>query len=451
MERQQLKKVVYGIVIVIPFVLGTVGICREGESLINSMFQAFGMYFMAYGDIPANILIEIARWMAPIVLIGGVITAINVFYTAFRNAFVLWFRDGVAIYCSEEKKQKYLECFSNSIYAGTTIQTNAKHHIVLLDSDAENIALAEQIPGDEVYAELKDVDSFLMKSGTARYFNSGELIARLYWKKQHLFGKDTGNFKIGIVGNSNLARSILKYGLMNNIYALDQHLEYHIYKDERRNLEDIALYNEDQVIYHNEIDESIYDNDRVIIGETENIPLIEDLLYHSRSIEIHCYDRKNSMSKVYHGGQVAGFGDDLYCRETIMTDVMYRNAMMLNYHYECLYGSGANGTPKELYNRLSGFLKGSNIAACDYHDIRKMMLVRDGNPEIKADDKYVQMEHIRWCRFYAVNHWVYGLPKDKQERDQLHIHSCLVPYEDLSREDKDKDLDLEIIRALMEG
>ena len=57
------------------------------------------------------------------------------------------------------------------------------------------------------------------------------------------------------------------------------------------------------------------------------------------------------------------------------------------------------------------------------------------------------MEHIRWARYHYVNHWKYGEPKDKQESKMKRIHKCLVPFDELSEDNKSKDL--EMIQVLL--
>ena len=45
------------------------------------------------------------------------------------------------------------------------------------------------------------------------------------------------------------------------------------------------------------------------------------------------------------------------------------------------------------------------------------------------------MEHIRWCRFHYINHWVYGPQKDEERK----THPLLVDFSDLPYSEKEKD------------
>lgn len=48
-----------------------------------------------------------------------------------------------------------------------------------------------------------------------------------------------------------------------------------------------------------------------------------------------------------------------------------------------------------------------------------------------------ELEHIRWCRYHYLNNWRYG----KERNNAEHIHDLLVPYDDLSEENKMKDIE----------
>lgn len=50
-----------------PLLLGAVGlIALEGKPILDSLFQCTCMYLMGYQDSPPNLLVELARWTAPL-------------------------------------------------------------------------------------------------------------------------------------------------------------------------------------------------------------------------------------------------------------------------------------------------------------------------------------------------------------------------------------------------
>ena len=103
---------------------------------------------------------------------------------------------------------------------------------------------------------------------------------------------------------------------------------------------------------------------------------------------------------------------------------------------------------------LDGFLRYSNISAADYHEIRMQMLKEMGVPakweslSFQQAELLTQLEHIRWCRYHFLNNWRFGRPENGKRKDAVHrVHVDLVPYEDLTEEEKE--MDRENIRCLL--
>ena len=61
-------------------------------------------------------------------------------------------------------------------------------------------------------------------------------------------------------------------------------------------------------------------------------------------------------------------------------------------------------------------------------------LKNDGIMDDDSEDAW-RIEHIRWSRFYYVNHWSYAKERDNARRK----HNLLVPYEELEYSEKAKD------------
>ena len=58
---------------------------------------------------------------------------------------------------------------------------------------------------------------------------------------------------------------------------------------------------------------------------------------------------------------------------------------------------------------------------------------RDADAELR--DVCREMEHRRWMRFYQMFNWSYSPERD----DRMRRHPLMVPYADLSENDKEKD------------
>ena len=80
------------------------------------------------------------------------------------------------------------------------------------------------------------------------------------------------------------------------------------------------------------------------------------------------------------------------------------------------------GTDSIFWDQLSIDLKGSTISG-----VNKVL----ENPDISAEDL-----HNEWVKYKISQGWTYGEIRDSSRK----IHNCLVPYQDLPKEEKIKDL-----------
>ena len=194
--------------------------------------------------------------------------------------------------------------------------------------------------------------------------------------------------------------------------------------------------------------------------------LLQALLYLSCNAEIDFYNPEGvDLPKLYMGDKLTEFGmlKDVLTEEMIKTDKLYRDAKKVNYNY--VVNDDKTKTKQYTWERpdvelvmetkwheLNGFTKGSNVACADYHRIRLLVMEAQGlryETLSESDmEMLAEMEHVRWSRYHYVNHWNYGEPEDmpltedgeKAAKDATRrLHTCLVPYEELSQEIKEKD------------
>ena len=78
--KKLIKMIYKPVLILIPFVLGLVGFTADGLSIPQAVYACICLYGMGHKELPANLFIEIARWLAPLAtaawVVGGVALAI---------------------------------------------------------------------------------------------------------------------------------------------------------------------------------------------------------------------------------------------------------------------------------------------------------------------------------------------------------------------------------------
>lgn len=465
------KKVIFCIKVVlflVPFAIGTFGYKLAGEDLLQSMYSAVGLYLLNYAEVERNTWVEIARWLAPLFAVSGILMIMKEAVGRIKNFLLYIFGKAVVIYCEESEKQILKQNIRGSIFAKQEdIYTGVKDVIIMLSDDLENLNFyyknEKKFENSNVYIRLEEMDSFLLKENKVKFFNETELIAKTYWKECNLLkylNEDGIKVKIAIIGFEQLGQKLLSYGLMSNIYASKQQIEYHVWGESaayEQIFSQIDLMNDDKVIFHGQDWakdlKEFAGFDRIIVTQERNLELLQALLYVCTETEIDYYNKGEAeLEKVFASENLRSFGtqEEVLTQKNIMSEELYRLGMELNYSYEYGYTGEADELPqkqammRESWNKLSGFLKASNIASADYHEIRLLILKAQGKKldELEADKAWLsEAEHIRWSRFHFLNHWIYqpleGARKDAKRR----IHTCLVPFNELPENVKEQDWD----------
>ena len=292
--------------------------------------------------------------------------------------------------------------------------------------------------------------------GKLHTFSRKETIARCYWR-DHPVRRDEKS--IVLIGSGSFAAELLERGLLTNVFEPGRYLNYHVFGDSTefrkshreavRTLcggdpEDDALFlHEECWEYHPEI---IRNADRIIICEDDDRSCLATFKELNRlfptAAEIHV--RLNS--DVEKAG-CFGSSRDVFKMDSFVRYDINRLAVTLN----DIYNEQTDGTTG--WDDLSDHLKRSNIAAADHMIVKIRYLLddssitklteqncrnayevfRDADPEKR--DICREMEHRRWMRFHQMYNWTYAKERD----DLMRRHPMMLPYSELSEEEKEKD------------
>ncbi|QIH75183.1 hypothetical protein GTN31_02375 [Macrococcoides canis] len=443
----------------LPFIIGFIGYYFLGElPFWESVYATSALYFVNPVSEINNLFVLIAKILAVIFITSIIVSLMNTFVTSIDHFIKRKFKDSTTIYTDNEmgyvlnSNTKHGYIIENK---KTRKLENTKCHIVMFSNDYDNISFytthQNELKNKNVYILTNHIDSFLLRpmhNNNVHFFNIYELTARLYWQKYSLLKYlNNKKIKIAIIGNGNIAFSIFKFGYLNNIYSLNQEIEYHLWgfdSTQKDFLENLEFVNNDVVKYY---DDEIYRNinkiinmDRIIIAkEKEELDTLQQILYKSLTIDIHFYSvTKNILKDIFMGENIEVFGDsnDILKESIIKGDLLNKQGKLMNFDYylrknNMKFPNNYKTLMEQCWDELDGFKKGSSIARADYYWIQKWLKEHT----IIKQNELMELEHIRWCRYHYINHWSYGKERD----DLLRKHNLLVPYNELPLEEKLKD------------
>ena len=474
MRRNEKTKVLYIVALLVVYAMGAAGYLLVKLPWYDALYYAAQLFFLNYYDVESgNLLLYVGRVLCPIMTAAGLAALVRNFYKLVLDYMMSKSKKATALYYDSAQMKKIGENFKRPVYMEKKPNKYAKSHVFLLTNDIDNLKLYDEMKhvlaeGSKVYIELEEMDSKLLAKSNVVFFNTNEIIARKYWRERNLIkflvdGKLA--VKIAIIGFGSLGKNILNYGLTNNIYSLNQSIEYHVWGNGNLHSNMLGGFdkmNGDTITYHGvdwkEDILQLKEFDRIIVTREPNIELLQALLYLNSDAEIDFYNpMDNKLGEIYEEKTLTPFGQlrEILTEENIKTDKLYRDAKELNYNYAVVYDTDGSYTwdcpdvvdkIEKKWNELNNFKKGSNVAGADYQPIREMVAQALGmnrnNLSSEQLEVLKEMEHIRWCRYHFVNHWQYA----KERNDQKKKHPLLVPYSELSKAEGDKDA--EVIQLL---
>lgn len=450
----------------IPMLIGTIGYILAGVRLRDSLYYSFSLYFTNLVDADKyNCWIGAARWLAPLVTATAILSTIKTVWKNLRwHLRLLGRKETVAVYSDEDIRIAFKENVKE-IYPGDEFKGYAKEHIIMFSSDEKNMQFYKEhetqlekirkknVHRNTVYMGLRDLELGNMKNlkGVALFDVNGS-IARELWKEIALWEKQRNQWKIVIYGSNVLAQTVISTALQYNLFSTAQKIEYTIiskkpyFKEKHPGLD---LMNGDTLRYCSDKDKKKWDAikkaDMVIITEELPLSMLQAILFRAARGKVYYYTPKEGSASEYLAfDNLKSFGreEKVLTDENIRKELLIENAKTLNEQYAKAYNKDCQSRDEE-WEKLTGFLKASNISAADYGEVIKSLAKLDES--VISEEELAKLEHIRWCRFHFLNFWKKGDPKNGARKDTVkRIHKDLVCFKRLEEEEKEKDR--EIIR-----
>ena len=448
----------------LPLVLGTLGYALAGTRLPDALFTSLCFYALNVQDTPPNLLVELARWTAPIATAGGILALFASVRDRVRNAVRYRRGDSVAVYGPAAQQAAFLEKLGERGIPGGTQLVKAQQY-VLLGPEEENLefyrrnraALAQR----EVFLLCSSIRPQAAPDAQLHLFSAEEAAARLYWKQHALYptAKAHGFIeKVVLIGFGKLGEELLACALQDNLFHPAQQIEYHVFGEsaefeathpQLRSMEDRTVFHREP--WHQALP-LIEEAGRVLVLQQQDQAALGSALLLGTIRPPICLFAADAAGTALMAGQdrvtVYPWREVALTPEYVLSDRLWDAAKRINLRYASRYeGVEETEENKEAqWRRLDSFTRYSNISAADYHDIQVDILKTEQEPADIARmtperlEQLAELEHMRWCRYHWLNNWRRGSPADGGRKDPVErLHRDLVPYRELTEEEKEKD------------
>lgn len=445
----------------LPFLLGVGGFVKAGLPLTNAMYASFCLYFASVYSTKLNTLIEIARWTAPVALCTGLLYSFSALWHDARKWFLGLLYDGVIIYSDTADTlaptmAKVLPHAIAEIYSSAKpgrFDHYITNQIIMFSDDEMSLtyyrAHMKDLDTKNTVIYLHQLDSNVIASNKARCYNLTESCARTFWTSNPL--SDIPSFQtvhkaeIVIIGSSELAEKMLCSALTLNVVYPDQQVTYRFFDANevtRATIGGTSTMNGDRVVWEPlhwyEALDTLHTADRIILADQHNSEQRETILYAAPRVPVFFFSLSpHDIAGFYNSNMLHNFGPraDVISTEWVLGDASYKGARELH-----SISIGVNPDSREAeteWRALNGFYQGSYLSIAYWMQmVYRVRTAMNDTPEL-TDEECTLLEHIRWCRFYQLAHWVSGTPENGALRDPVRrIHRSLVPYEELNEFDR---------------
>ena len=464
------KNTAYRLLFLCPAVFGIIGfVVVDHMGMSDALFNCILMYLLNYADTPSNGWVELARWTAPLATASSILLLISSVKKQVTARIKTFFMDTVAVYGPEEEATPVLVQLGKRGLYGEEKLLPARNYI-LLNEQEKNISFyetnKEAMRDAQVFMRCDSLPAQSVSPANVHLFQPDEIAARLFWKSGVMLttaAKKGGKLNIAFVGFGKLGEELLYWGLQNNIFSPDQEIRYHVFGDASDFLSSHPMLDQigDPVLTYADSWKNhlpvLMDADLILVPFQDDGLSQETIVYQILSLvpekQITVFTSTPALLTMLDEQprlQIIDVAGQALQVSHIMESDLLRKAMHVNLRYAHLY-SGVEETEenaKKEWEKLSAFLRYSNISTADYHEIRRFMIEQMGGgtdgSNLTAEQKEVlaELEHMRWCRYHWLNNWRYGVPTNGKAKDAAkRIHIDLIPYSQLSEPEKEKDRD----------
>lgn len=464
-----MKKCLSAMLMAVPFLLGVIGYLQaEPHAYLDAFYSAIRLYGMECDAEHPTFLLELARWTAPLATATAFFWVLHTISQTLQTKCALHRQDTIVIYGDSTAAHYLEENINHAAHRRRALLAKqffpARTYLFMADQDEENLLqfsewLERFPPESKIYLRLEDFSEHTLEYGQLDLcvFGLSERLAQHYWQEQASWictacrtSSAENPVRIGLVGDGISAEKLLYHGLLSNLYAVEQAMEYHLFG----NWEEYqALHQDwnniagpgDRVIFHTgpwyRHVSLLPEMGRLIIcddDQRQNLHIAQRIqtLLPGCTLDLLIRD-DHLLHTAILPRSISLFGSyNRLCTETgILQDALLSQAKAQHAAYCAAHPDQA--TPWEA---LDAFTRYSNVSSSFFErvNVPLIRMANDNRSQEQVRELLSELEHIRWCRYHYLSNWSYKPgKKDRAAR----THSDLIPYKQLSKEDQQKDWD----------
>ncbi len=461
--------------VAVVMIMGTVGFYQAGENLVDSIFMAMVLFTLNYADHPANILINIARYLAAATTVSAAVLVIHEIFLHFADDMRALKKGSTLVLGEEESISSLMDELGGLGISYKGKYVNASRFI-LFGNDEENLGFysryEKRLSDKEVYIKTDSLPGLLPGEGGVRFFCGEELAAQDFWRRYSLmeqaFAKAPSpeqiRMDIVLIGFGRLGEEVLHYATQANLFHPAQKITYHVFGDTDKfarthtKLQELGIRVYDRAWY--EEAELLKNADRILVLEQEDqASLINELFAVSPDYKLYVFssiDLDPAFLLQHRCGTIPKenlvlypWKVNAYTLQNIVAADLLKKAKRANFDYELHANKDLADTAENMekaWKSLNTFTRYSNLDLVYFNEIiRNLRSFYKDMPKEEFARILANLQHTRWMNYHFFNNWSYakepnpGHP-EKKKNALKRLHADLVPFEELSEREIQKDI-----------
>ena len=429
-----------------PFILGLVGFTLDGEPLLQAVYAGLCLYGMGQKELPPNVLVEIARWLAPLVSASAVVAAAKSIRRYLHDASARLSAESVGIHGPKAEKEAMLKALGHRGIDMEDKPVKADKYLLLGDEmdSLEYFHTYLEDTDRDVFLQSKSLSSRSVAKPNLYLFCPEETAARLFWEQYPLYPisrENNHHIRVAMIGFGSLGRELLLYGLQNHIFAPNQRISYDIWGEENgfTNIYYQLPRISDPVVFHTEpwhtSLETLDEAHMIIVAEQQDqLALLRDLTLalwnkplHVMSVQPEGMELLSNLLISFNWKTMAMKPEHIFNEERLN----YAKRVNMLYYDRYSLPNETNAHADQLWTRTNSFSRDALLNTTEYHRIQRQLL-KDNILTEDTIELLAELDHTNWCRRHYLNNWEWGVPQNGRSKDmEKRIHLALLPYKDL--------------------